>query len=481
MTATEYNCDSCEKNFARLEGLKTHKRDFHIDKVFVGQSRIPISRTNVGFICPACDKRLTSTRRFKDHLKHHDLSLHFAANNSNPASDEENKDKDETSSVTMEHHEEQLDALPQLLPPPPLVVDDASVQRKRRKTLSFTETILAASDAISMNSQSQQDKIKLAQIGRWVPIVLNCEDSSYGFLTSSSTSSIMLKNKSLGTWESPIDDPITATCSINQIDNMTLIEHIKTTSEAAKILSTTRHSELTEQQCNILNQDWLQYPQLRYCGSQLLAGSILVQDQAAILLNTIEPYSRDSLLDAHYERRSSRSASSFPSVPNQYGYFSILLLSTTDGDKLVIGTRTCNFLVTSSIRLDKQSVNLGSVTSHFMPTRSTKIFLDIHSVGLAMPLLNDPSVRCSQSMPSLYQLKQVRSKFDQTSTYTMCRASSAIASSLELQPSSIWTLSDQDSNNAVMSQEKIGSLMFRTIAIQVIKDGENATPQLPPF
>ncbi|KAG1242522.1 hypothetical protein G6F68_016156 [Rhizopus microsporus] len=80
---------------------------------------------------------------------------------------------------------------------------------------------------------------------------------------------------------------------------MTLIEHIKAISEDAKIHSTTRHSELTEQQCNILNQDWLQYPQLRYCGSQLLAGSILVQDQAAILLNTIEPYSRDSLLDAH--------------------------------------------------------------------------------------------------------------------------------------------------------------------------------------
>ncbi|KAG1527548.1 hypothetical protein G6F52_001440 [Rhizopus delemar] len=223
--------------------------------------------------------------------------------------------------------------------------------------------------------------------------------------------------------------------------------------------------------------DWLQYPQLRYYGSQLLTGSILVQDQAAILLNTIEPYSRDSPLDAHYERRSRGSASSFPSVPSQYGYLSILVLSTADGDKLVIGTRTCNFLITSSIRLDKQSVNLGPVTSHFMPTKSTKVFLDIHSIDLAMPLLNDPSVRCSQSMPSLYQLRQVRSKFDYTSTYTMCRASSAVASSLKLQPSSIWTLSDQDSNNAGMSQEKVGSLMFRTIAIQVINDGENAVLQ----
>ncbi|KAG0184171.1 hypothetical protein DFQ28_011662, partial [Apophysomyces sp. BC1034] len=115
------------------------------------------------------------------------------------------------------------------------------------------DTILAASDAIATDNRSQQDKIKLAQVGRWVPIVYNCEDRSHGFLTSSSTSSIMLKNKSYGTWESPVDDPITTACSINQTDSMTLIEHIKATSEAARILSTTRHSELTEQQCNILN------------------------------------------------------------------------------------------------------------------------------------------------------------------------------------------------------------------------------------
>ncbi|ORE11074.1 hypothetical protein BCV72DRAFT_332563 [Rhizopus microsporus var. microsporus] len=189
-------------------------------------------------------------------------------------------------------------------------------------SLSFTEIILAASDAIATDNRSQQDKIKLAQVGRWVPFIFH-----------------HAKNKSYSTWESPADDFITTACSINQTDSTTLIEHIKATSEAAKILSTTRHSELTKQQCNILNQDWLQYPQLRYYGSQLLAGSILVQDQAAILLNTIEPYSRDSLLDAHYERRSSGSASSFPSVPSQYENLSILLLSTAGGEKLVIGTR----------------------------------------------------------------------------------------------------------------------------------------------
>ncbi|ORY96925.1 hypothetical protein BCR43DRAFT_293110 [Syncephalastrum racemosum] len=78
-------------------------------------------------------------------------------------------------------------------------------------------------------------------------------------------------------------------------------------------------------------------------------------------------------------------------------------------------------------------------------------------------------------MPSMYLLKQVRSKFDQLSTYTMCRSSSAIASQLEFQPLSIWTLSDQESNQSSISQEKLGSLLFRELATQVIRDGDTAT------
>ncbi|KAG1462986.1 hypothetical protein G6F56_005393 [Rhizopus delemar] len=65
-----------------------------------------------------------------------------------------------------EYYDEQLDALSQLLPTPPLVIDNASVQLKKRKTLRFTETILAANDAIATNNQSQQGKIKLTQIGQ---------------------------------------------------------------------------------------------------------------------------------------------------------------------------------------------------------------------------------------------------------------------------------------------------------------------------
>ena len=44
-------------------------------------------------------------------------------------------------------------------------------------------------------------------------------------------------------------------------------------SQVAKTLSATRHEELTLEQSNIFNQDWLEYPHLRYCRSQMLAGA----------------------------------------------------------------------------------------------------------------------------------------------------------------------------------------------------------------
>ncbi|KAI8332416.1 hypothetical protein BC941DRAFT_327561, partial [Chlamydoabsidia padenii] len=82
-----------------------------------------------------------------------------------------------------------------------------------------------------------------------------------------------------------------------------------------------------------------------------------------------------------------------------------------------------NFLVTSSLRLDTISVNFGPTTSHFTPTENTKIFRDKNSIDLVKCMLSNSSICRSQTMPSLYQLKQVRSKFDCLSTYTMCRSS----------------------------------------------------------
>ena len=223
-----------------------------------------------------------------------------------------------------------------------------------------------------------------------------------------------------------------------------------------------------------LNEDWLVFPQLRYCLARLLVGSIMVEGTIAITINTIEPYSRDQFIDAHYERQG-LAVSSYPTTPEKYGLLRICLIPTADGLKLVIGSRTCSFLVTSSARLDTVSVNLGPETTHFVPTSNTRLFVDSLSLQACESLLKDQSVARVQSMLSMNLLKQVRSKFDKLSTYTMCRASSSIASLPELQPLSIWTLCSVESTNPKISQQKIVSSLFRIVASEVIKFGKKAT------
>ncbi|ORX54994.1 hypothetical protein DM01DRAFT_1335287 [Hesseltinella vesiculosa] len=55
-----------------------------------------------------------------------------------------------------------------------------------------------------------------------------------------------------------------------------------------------------------------------------------------------------------------------------------------------------------------------------------------------------------------------------------CRASSTLTIQLEHQPATIWTLFDQDSEQKNLSQAKIGSLVFRLVALAVLKDNTAA-------
>ena len=147
--------------------------------------------------------------------------------------------------------------------------------------------------------------------------------------------------------------------------------------------------------------------------------------------------------------------------------FSCSSLAYIDGEGV---SRTCNFLVTSGLRLDITSVNLGPATTHFMPSPETRLFLDVSSITACKSELSNQKLSRSQMMPSLYLLKQVRSKFDYLSTYTMCRSVSSIASQLEFQPTTIWTFCDQESSHHISaSNEKIGSLLFREFATRVIE------------
>ncbi|KAI9259148.1 hypothetical protein EDC94DRAFT_612480 [Helicostylum pulchrum] len=55
----------------------------------------------------------------------------------------------------------------------------------------------------------------------------------------------------------------------------------------------------------------------------------------------------------------------------------------------------------------------------------------------------------------------------------MCRASLSSRFNIQLQPSTVWTFSDQDVVAQSSSKEKTASLLFREVAQQLIINGEN--------
>ncbi|SAM04336.1 hypothetical protein [Absidia glauca] len=104
----------------------------------------------------------------------------------------------------------------------------------------------------------------------------------------------------------------------NSCDSSNLIQHIKIISDQLEWYQKWQ----VVQELSILNE--------RYCTPNQLSGAFLVVGGVSIITNTIEPYSWDSLLD---------------------------------GQKLVISTRTCNFLATHSDHadLDWQSIQTDNI------------------------------------------------------------------------------------------------------------------------
>lgn len=100
----------------------------------------------------------------------------------------------------------------------------------------------------------------------------------------------------------------------------------------------------------------------------------------------------------------------------KYGWITVVQAQEDNTMKLKIGMTTCNLLVTFSLRLDKNLsishiVEISPNTSHFTPTESTSIYLNTVSVNLANPLMEYKSATSINQENCLYQLWQIRSKF----------------------------------------------------------------------
>ncbi|KAG2238036.1 hypothetical protein INT48_002603 [Thamnidium elegans] len=95
---------------------------------------------------------------------------------------------------------------------------------------------------------------------------------------------------------------------------------------------------LNESHIEILNTSWGRRSYMKLASTQLLAGSIIVTDMKAILVNCIEAYSRVPSLEAHTGKEVANMTNSLPTVFSQYQNLSIVKLENEKFAKLVIGT-----------------------------------------------------------------------------------------------------------------------------------------------
>ncbi|KAI8060812.1 hypothetical protein BC940DRAFT_311159 [Gongronella butleri] len=216
------------------------------------------------------------------------------------------------------------------------------------------------------------------------------------------------------------------------------------------LLQRRRFSLLTDQLCDLLNQDLDFHPHMKYFAAQLLAGCILLRIDTgeAIMVNTVEVYARKKTVDVHREpfgtRKQVTMATSLP-PPIKLPHAQVwpTTLASPDGQKLVIGTLSLDALISSCIRLDptiNTQPSVGAITSIFTlktlkESLATRVYVDQESIERALKLASNPTASSCASTDITSQLRQLKTKFHAPTTYHLCRASGPITLAHQLQES----------------------------------------------
>lgn len=181
----------------------------------------------------------------------------------------------------------------------------------------------------------------------------------------------------------------------------------------AEQLSKRHFKQLEINSCQLLNEDWTFLPQLRFACAQLLAGAIIMnKNNEAALVNTVGIYGRQRSLGVHREKlvnkKGNSASSSLPPVTTKYHYTWATIMKDNEGDKLVVGTKTLNALITSSLQIDSiHEASVGGIISHFELDESAaltaSIFLDIDSIKKASILASNQNANKVDRFDMRYQ------------------------------------------------------------------------------
>ncbi|KAI7902420.1 uncharacterized protein BX663DRAFT_486728 [Cokeromyces recurvatus] len=270
-------------------------------------------------------------------------------------------------------------------------------------------------------------------------------------------------------------------CTNYSFESLHDIHNILAMSSYVKLLQKRKYVELSAEYSDLLNYDWTFYPHMKYFIAQLLAGSIINNaiNNETIMVNTIEVYGRKKSVDIHREPFRNKKHNAIPTSlppPCKTSYSDVYptTLNSKDGPTLVIGTQTFNALVTPSIRLDQMTKpSVGGVTTSFqligVDPLLTNIYLDKDSVEKAKSLAETINATPVSNINIMNQLQQLSTKFDEPSSYYLCRASGPITKSCQCYPYLIYTLYDFDRGR------NPGSNIFANIGTSVLKNGDKAS------
>ncbi|KAI8344639.1 hypothetical protein BC941DRAFT_464850 [Chlamydoabsidia padenii] len=303
----------------------------------------------------------------------------------------------------------------------------AAFDYEKNKTLWIAESLKLQPFALTDNNQVEE--IALMHCDNVASLINKSQNQSYR------VKNITFSNKRK--WDSSIE--LNDGASATNIEAFLLpIIHYGPYSHQ---LSKRGFTQLDDDGCQLLNDDWTFSPQLRFACAQLLAGAIIVnKDNEAVLVNTVEIYNRQRTLDVHRETHQ--------------------ILQHMASELILFIKRV-----------------LGGVISHFdlydTTALTTSVFLDNESIEKANILASDPNASQINRFDLRYQLRQLRSKFQYPSTYLLCRASSIFANDLRSQPYTIFTLFEAP-DTGLDSATKIVSKLFYNVA-NLVRSSTNPT------
>ncbi|GAA5802317.1 hypothetical protein HPULCUR_007781 [Helicostylum pulchrum] len=457
-------------------------------------TEICVTSDGIEYACPSCALVFQATEQLRLHLESHTIKEHETSNvyESNVSESdvfesnvsESNVSVSNQSSTSEEEGEEEevvVTLSPSVTMPPSSSHIDAEEINTRR---TYENAVLHACQQTGDNVKEKSKTMYILDNMNLQPFSMLNNDTEHNGLAHpdviakcTSKSCIIEPITSKRSYGEMDSENICSGCSIN---NPSTLQHLLIMSPYVKLLRKRKYVELNPELCDLLNYDWNFYPHMKYFAVQLLAGGIMIntKNNTSIMINTLEVYGRKKGTNIHREAFGTKKKIAItttlpPPYKTKYPDVWPMTLTGKDGPGLMIGTQSCNVVVTSSIRLDHTTKpTLGGVTTNFQLTESdslsTVLYLDEESVEKANNLAKNINAASTSNCNIINQIRQLNTKFDSASSYYLCRASGPITKSHQYFPYSIYTLYDFDRGRNPASK------LFSKIALSVLKEGNKA-------